>query len=94
MGVEFFEDQRQEMIAAIRAITEDVSADGLNYQFGYGATAANAPLVTKAPAMPDPDNINFHAQTTFIWQGFPAFRSPFAGAKVCLAGVKAARPGM
>jgi hypothetical protein len=31
--------------------------------------------------MPDPDNINFHAQTTFIWQGFPAFRSPFAGAQ-------------
>jgi hypothetical protein len=24
---------------------------GLNYQFGYGAPSANAPLVTKAPAI-------------------------------------------
>jgi high affinity Mn2+ porin len=54
---------------------------GLNYQFGYGAPSANAPLVTKAPAILDPDNINFHAQTTFVWQGYPAFRSPFAGAQ-------------
>jgi high affinity Mn2+ porin len=54
---------------------------GLNYQFGYGAMAANAPLVTKAPTLPDPDNINFHAQTTFVWQGYPAFRSSFAGAQ-------------
>ena len=27
MSVEFFEDQRREMVAAIRAITEDVSAE-------------------------------------------------------------------
>jgi high affinity Mn2+ porin len=54
---------------------------GLNYQFGYGAPSANAPLVTKASPLPDPDNINFHAQTTFVWQGYPAFRSPFAGAQ-------------
>jgi high affinity Mn2+ porin len=54
---------------------------GLNYQFGDGAPSANAPSVTKAPLLPDPDNINFHAQTTFVWQGYPAFRSPFAGAQ-------------
>jgi high affinity Mn2+ porin len=52
---------------------------GLNYQFGYGATTANAPLVTKAPAALDQDNINIHGQTTFVWQGYPAFRSPYAG---------------
>ena len=27
MNVEFFEDQRREMVAAIRAMTEDVSAE-------------------------------------------------------------------
>ena len=34
---------------------------------------------TKAPAGPDPDNVNFHGQTTFLWQGYPAFRSPYEG---------------
>jgi len=59
---------------------------GLNYQFGYGATAGNAPLVTKAPAMPDPDNINFHGQATFTWQGYPAMRSAFQGPNSLPAG--------
>jgi high affinity Mn2+ porin len=52
---------------------------GVNYQFGYGATAANAPLVTKAPAAPDQDNINFHGEMTFVWQGYPAFHAAFTG---------------
>jgi high affinity Mn2+ porin len=52
---------------------------GVNYQFGYGASAANAPLVTKAPATPDADNINIHGQATFVWQGYPGFRSAFSG---------------
>jgi high affinity Mn2+ porin len=52
---------------------------GVNYQFGYGETAANTPLVTKAPATPDPDYINFHGQGTVVWQGYPAFRSAFSG---------------
>ncbi len=52
---------------------------GLDYQFDNDA--APAPLVTKAPASPNSDNINFHGQTTFTWQGYPAFRSPYEGAQ-------------
>ncbi len=46
---------------------------GVNYQFG--GTAAKP----STPATPDPDNVNFHGQTTFSWQGYPAFRSPYQG---------------
>ncbi len=52
---------------------------GLNYQFGDGAAAASLPLVTKAPGALDPDIVNFHAQTTFVEQAYPAFRSPYQG---------------
>ena len=53
---------------------------GFSYQFGNDAAPAYAaPLVTKAPAGPDPDNLSFHGQTTFVWQGYPAFRSPYQG---------------
>jgi len=52
---------------------------GLNYQFGNGAIPAIAPMVTKAPVAPDPDNLSFHGQTTFVEQGYPAFRSPYVG---------------
>jgi high affinity Mn2+ porin len=45
---------------------------GLNYQFG------NDPLAAVAAA-PATDRVNFHGQTTFVWQGYPAFRSPYAG---------------
>ena len=51
---------------------------GLNYQFGNDATPAS--IVTKAPAAPDSDNVNFHGQTTFLEQAYPAFRSPYQGA--------------
>jgi len=51
---------------------------GLDYQFADAA--APAPLATKAPAAPDADIVNFHGQTTFTWQGYPAFRSSYAGA--------------
>ncbi len=50
---------------------------GLNYQFGGDAPPAN--MVTKAPSGPDPDNVNFHGQTTFLEQAYPAFRSPYEG---------------
>ena len=46
---------------------------GVNYQFGGNAAK---PSTTAAP---DPDNIDFHGQTTFSWQGYPAFRSPYQG---------------
>ena len=47
---------------------------GLNYQFGNDPLAAVA-----APAAPATDRVNFHGQTTFVWQGYPAIRSPYAG---------------
>jgi high affinity Mn2+ porin len=50
---------------------------GLSYQFGNDA--APAPMVTTAPATSDPDNLSIHGQTTFVWQGYPAIRSPYAG---------------
>ena len=53
---------------------------GLNYQFGSDAAAANArPILTKGPAAPDLDLVNFHGQATFVWQGYPAIRSPYQG---------------
>ena len=50
---------------------------GLNYRFGGGPTIGNpfAPTLS-APA---PDVVNFHGQTTFVWQGYPAMRSPYGG---------------
>jgi len=50
---------------------------GLNYQFGNDA--APAPMVMKAPASPDLDNLSFHGQSTFVWQGYPAIRAPYTG---------------
>jgi high affinity Mn2+ porin len=66
--------------------TEQVNSDfklqefrlGLNYQFG-GAEPAGAPSGTNSSAEPEPDNLNFHGQGTFVWQGYPAFRSPYEG---------------
>ncbi len=54
---------------------------GLNYQFGNDAVPVSAPIVTKAPTAPDPDYLSLHGQGTFVWQGYPAFRSAFSGAK-------------
>jgi high affinity Mn2+ porin len=52
---------------------------GVNYQFNNSAPVGGA-FVTKALSMPDPDNVNFHGQGTFVWQGTPAFNSPSMGA--------------
>jgi len=46
---------------------------GLNYQFG------NDPLAVGAPATPETDRVNFHGQTTFVEQAYPAIRSPYSG---------------
>jgi high affinity Mn2+ porin len=51
---------------------------GLNYQFNNGAVPARTPLITKAPA-PQTDMLSFGGQSTFVWQGYPAFRSPYMG---------------
>ena len=54
---------------------------GLNYRFGDDAAPANVSART-----PDPDIVNFHGQTTFTWQGYPAFRSPYQGTNSLPAG--------
>jgi high affinity Mn2+ porin len=56
-------------------LTVQMLRAGLNYHFGDDAAAAK----TKAPAMPDSDEVNFHGQATFTWQGYPAIRSPYQG---------------
>jgi high affinity Mn2+ porin len=50
---------------------------GLNYQFG---DTLWKPAATDAkPLLPESDDWNVHAQTTFVAQGYPAFHSPYAG---------------
>jgi high affinity Mn2+ porin len=52
---------------------------GLNYQFG-GDAAPNAKLATAASDWaPNLDNVDFHGQLTFTWQGYPPFHSPYQG---------------
>ena len=51
---------------------------GLNYRFGNDAPPVSIMSPT-ASAAPTPDTINFHGQTTFVWQGYPTFRSPYTG---------------
>jgi len=53
---------------------------GLDYQFGDGAGVA-----AKAATTPAPDQVNFHGQTTFTWQGYPAIRAPFSGPNSLIA---------
>ena len=50
---------------------------GLNYRFGGGGTNTNG----GSTGLPTPatDIVNFHGQTTFVWQGYPAIRSPYSG---------------
>src|SRR5258708_7133586 len=50
---------------------------GLNYRFGGGGTNANGGS-TGLPT-PETDRVNFHGQTTGVWPGYPAIRSPYAG---------------
>jgi high affinity Mn2+ porin len=75
-------------------ITSDFSVQqvraGVDYMFDNGAAVSAAPLVFKGPAAPAQDNLDFHGQTTFVWQGYPAFRSPYEGAN-SLPGVSNAR---
>jgi high affinity Mn2+ porin len=62
-------------------VTSDLSLQqaraSLNYRFGGGGTNANG----GSTGLPTPasDLVNFHGQTTFVWQGYPAIRSPYAG---------------
>jgi len=62
-------------------VTSDFSLQqvraGLNYRFGGGGTNVGGGS-TGLPT-PELDLVNFHGQTTFVWQGYPAIRSPFSG---------------
>ena len=63
---------------------------GLNYQFGNDSVPFGAPIVTKQVAAPGADILSLHGQSTFVYQGYPAFRSPYEGAQ-SLPGVGEAR---
>jgi high affinity Mn2+ porin len=63
---------------------------GLNYQFGNDSVPFGAPIVTKQAAAPAADILSLHGQSTFVYQGYPAFRSPYEGAQ-SLPGVGEAR---
>lgn len=62
---------------------------GLNYQFGAPDAPPSPIIVTKAPAVPDLDELSFHGQTTLVWQGYPAIRSPYQGVNSLPAGGQA-----
>jgi high affinity Mn2+ porin len=62
---------------------------GVDYQFDNGAAVSAAPLVFKGPAAPAQDNLDFHGQTTFVYQAYPGFRSPYQGANSLPAGGEA-----
>ncbi len=49
---------------------------GLNYQFGDSLWS---PKASENPKLPESDNWNVHAQTTFLPQGYPSFSSPYSG---------------
>jgi high affinity Mn2+ porin len=49
---------------------------GLNYQFGDRLWD---PAASAKPAVPESNDWNIHAQTTFLPQGYLSFRSPYAG---------------
>jgi len=56
---------------------------GLNYHFGD--TPWDIPPSAK-PLLPERDNWNVHAQTTFLPQGYPAIRAPYTGPNSLPAG--------
>src|SRR6516225_90615 len=63
---------------------------GLNYQFGNDTVPFGAPIVTKGEAASAPNILSLHGQSTFVYQGYPAFRSPYEGVQ-SLPGVGEAR---
>ena len=55
---------------------------GLNYQFGNDAAPAYArPIVTKGPAAPDLDLVNFHGQATFALAGLSGHPIALSGSQ-------------
>jgi high affinity Mn2+ porin len=70
--------------SGVQPINSDFSVQelraGVDYQFDNSVAVSGGPLVFKGPTPPVEDNLAFHGQTTFVWQGYPAFRSPYEGA--------------
>ena len=72
-------------IAAFAAAGQQLGSDlslhelraGLNYRFGGNGTQPNQ--AAAARATPEADHFSIHGQTTFVEQGYPAFRSPYQG---------------
>ena len=50
---------------------------GVNYRFGADPTSGSEAAF--GPLAPAADRVNFHGQTTFVWQAYPRIRSPYAG---------------
>lgn len=53
---------------------------GLNYRFVNDDEGSGGASILN-DILPTPDSISFHGQGTFVWQGYPAFRSPYEGAQ-------------
>ena len=53
---------------------------GLNYRFGDNPPWTGQAAADAKPALPESDDWNVHAQTTYTPQGYASFRSPYAGA--------------
>jgi high affinity Mn2+ porin len=56
---------------------------GVDYQFGNNLTPAA--VAAAMPDLTDKDLVNFHGQTTFTWQGYPAIRAPYTGPNSLIA---------
>jgi high affinity Mn2+ porin len=53
---------------------------GLNYRFGGDDEGLESASVLNG-ILPDPASLSLHGQSTFVWQGYPAIRSPYQGAQ-------------
>ena len=60
---------------------------GLNYRFNDNTSVAKS-----TPSATAADWISIHGQGTFVWQGYPAIRSPYAGTNSLPEQAPATRP--
>ena len=67
---------------------------GLNYKIWDGPpSATSGDYAIKPPTPPASRDWNVHAQTTFISQGYPSFRSPYQGTNSLPGTGRVRRPG-
>ena len=54
---------------------------GLSYQFGDNPSSPEGTVAAGLPGWADwaSDHVSLHGQVTEVWQGYPAFRSPYQG---------------